>query len=160
MRNNEIVKGAFLQLAGPIPHCNAVGHSVMQYCEIHDFVSLQIHVQGPERRGRRRCQPPFPTATPARRAAAPPRLAPASPDSAAACTSACLCESASAGSVTARAGAAVLAPAALAAAGASITDCRPAGERFHRSSARRLVIVALVGDLASAAKKVGHHEIK
>jgi hypothetical protein len=59
----------FLQLAGPIPHYSAVAHSVMQYCEIHDFGSLQIHVQGAERRGRRQCQPPVPTATPRRRAA-------------------------------------------------------------------------------------------
>jgi hypothetical protein len=72
MRNNEIVEGMLLQLAGPIHHYSAVAHSlsVMQYCENHDFVSLQIHVKGPERRGRRRCQPLVPTATPARRAAA------------------------------------------------------------------------------------------
>jgi hypothetical protein len=59
-----------LQLAGPIHHYSAVTHSVMQYCENHDFLSLQIRTQGLERRGRRRCQPPVPTATPARRAAA------------------------------------------------------------------------------------------
>ena len=70
MRNNEIVKRMLFQLAGPIHHYSAVAHSVMQYCESHDFVSLQIHVQGPERRGWRRCQPPVPTATPACRAAA------------------------------------------------------------------------------------------
>jgi hypothetical protein len=59
-----------LQLACPILHYIAIAHSVMQYCEIHDFGSLQIHVQGPERRGRRLCQPPGPTAMPARSAAA------------------------------------------------------------------------------------------
>jgi hypothetical protein len=70
----EIVKGMLLQLAGPIPHYSAVAHrlgySIKQYCNIHDLFSLQIHVQGPERRGRRRCQPPVPTATLALRAAA------------------------------------------------------------------------------------------
>jgi hypothetical protein len=76
MRENEIVKGMLLQLAGPIPHYSAVAHSVMQYCEIHDSVSLQIHVQGPERRGRRRCQPPVPTATLGRRAAVASIVAP------------------------------------------------------------------------------------
>jgi hypothetical protein len=70
MLKNEIVKGMLLQLAGPVHHYSAVAHSVMQYCESHDFVSLQIHVQGQERRGRRRCQPPVLTATPACRAAA------------------------------------------------------------------------------------------
>jgi hypothetical protein len=56
-----------LQLAFPVPHHSAVARSVMQYCEIHDIVSLQIHAQGPERRGRRWCQPPVPTATLGRR---------------------------------------------------------------------------------------------
>jgi hypothetical protein len=85
MRNNEIVKGMLLQLIGPTPHYSAVAHSAMQYCEIPEFVSLQIHVQGPERSGRRHCQPPVPTAI---RGAALLRPEPARPGSAAS-SSAC-----------------------------------------------------------------------
>jgi hypothetical protein len=69
MRNNEIVKGTLLQLVGPIHHYSAIAHSVMHCCEIHDFVSLQIHVHGPERRSRRRCQA-LPAARPHRHAGA------------------------------------------------------------------------------------------
>jgi hypothetical protein len=41
---NEFVRGMLLQLACSIPHYSVVAHSVMQYCKIHDFVSLQSHV--------------------------------------------------------------------------------------------------------------------
>jgi hypothetical protein len=37
-RNNEIEKEMLLQLAGPILHYSAVASSIMQYCDIHDFV--------------------------------------------------------------------------------------------------------------------------
>jgi hypothetical protein len=42
MCNSQIVKGILLQLtcwSCPIPHYSAVAHSLMQYCEIHVFLS-------------------------------------------------------------------------------------------------------------------------
>jgi hypothetical protein len=113
--NNVIVK---LPLACPITHYISVANIIMQYCEIHVFVSLQILVQGLERRGRQRCQQPIPAASAGHshtlrsRAAALQQLG--------------LASMARPLLALARRRLSPLAPVALAAAGTSIGNCSPA----------------------------------